>query len=415
MLGRELSAKLQAEGIKERNCVVALPLQWVLNFQVELPELAQADVDPFLETEAERNFPYDPASLFISTSRSRFPPGVQYATVAAVQQEQILQLQAALKFAHLKVLSFSPGISALQPPFASDQQPVILLHLGAATVELEVLGGGGVMILRSLNKAVAEEGGEHHVQADVVSRELRVTLGQLPDQLRNSLRTIRIYGRPEEAARLLEDLNPRLVALGLRGELGDSAGHEANPAFALGSAYLLKRPFAFEFLPPKVSAWKQFSSKTSSRKLAWAGGAIAAAALILAGAFIVQNWELSNLRGHWSTMEPKVKDLDDTQQLIRRFRPWFDNSYRNLSILKKLTESFPVDGVVTAQSVDIRDSTQVVCSGVARDNQALFKMLDQLRASKDISDVKMDQIRGKNPLQFSFNFNWRQGGPVSEH
>jgi hypothetical protein len=110
-----------------------------------------------------------------------------------------------------------------------------------------------------------------------------------------------------------------------------------------------------------------------------------------------------------------VRDLDDTQQLIRRFRPWFDNSFKNLSALKKLTESFPVDGVVSAKTVDIRNSSQVTCSGVAHDNQALFKMLDQLRANKEISDVKMDQIRGKNPLQFSFNFNLGQGGPNGEH
>jgi Tfp pilus assembly protein PilN len=268
--------------------------------------------------------------------------------------------------------------------------------------------------LRSLNKAYAEESGESRVYADVVSRELRVSLGQLPEELRQSLRVLKIFGRKQESARLLEDLHPRLLTLGLAGELDNSGGRDTSTAAALGEAFLLRRPAVFDFLPPKTSVWKQFSSKTSSRKLAWAGGALAAAALILAGAFFIQNWELSKLRNRWASMELQVKELDETQQQIKRFRPWFDNSFKNLTAFKKLTEAFPIDGVVSAKNVDIRNSSQVVCSGVARDNQALFKMLDQLRASKDVSDVKMDQIRGKNPLQFSFNFNLGQGGASSE-
>jgi hypothetical protein len=52
----------------------------------------------------------------------------------------------------------------------------------------------------------------------------------------------------------------------------------------------------------------------------------------------------------------------------------------------------------------------VTCSGVANDNLALLKMLDQLRASKDVRDLKVDNIRGKTPLQFTFNFHWGEGG-----
>jgi hypothetical protein len=48
----------------------------------------------------------------------------------------------------------------------------------------------------------------------------------------------------------------------------------------------------------------------------------------------------------------------------------------------------------------------VTCSGVARDNQSFLKMLDKLRAAKEISDLKIEHVRGQSPLQFTFNFHW---------
>ena len=113
-------------------------------------------------------------------------------------------------------------------------------------------------------------------------------------------------------------------------------------------------------------------------------------------------------------MAPRVTDLEAMQQQIKKFRPWFDGTFRSLSILRRVTEAFPVDGAVTAKTLEIRNNSQVTCAGVARDNQVLFKMLDQLRGTKEVADVKMDQIRGKTPLQFSFNFRWVEGG-TGEH
>jgi hypothetical protein len=48
----------------------------------------------------------------------------------------------------------------------------------------------------------------------------------------------------------------------------------------------------------------------------------------------------------------------------------------------------------------------VSCTGTARDNQSLIKMMDRLIASKQVSDVRTDQIRGKSPMQFTLNFQW---------
>ena len=43
------------------------------------------------------------------------------------------------------------------------------------------------------------------------------------------------------------------------------------------------------------------------------------------------------------------------QDKIKQYRPWFDESISGLSILRRLTESFPQDGSVTAKTLEIRD------------------------------------------------------------
>ena len=75
-----------------------------------------------------------------------------------------------------------------------------------------------------------------------------------------------------------------------------------------------------------------------------------------------------------------------------------------------MTTAFPEDGVVTAKMVEIRDGKVVNCSGTARDNAALLKMMDQLSAAPGVESFHRNQIRGKAPMQFSFDFRWNNGG-----
>jgi hypothetical protein len=95
------------------------------------------------------------------------------------------------------------------------------------------------------------------------------------------------------------------------------------------------------------------------------------------------------------------------QQQIRRFRPWFDESFRSLAILQRVTEAFPEDGAVVAKTLEIRDPGVIMCTGTARDQQALLKVVDLLRAQAEFSSVQVDQIRGK---QFTLNLQWTGGG-----
>ena len=108
-------------------------------------------------------------------------------------------------------------------------------------------------------------------------------------------------------------------------------------------------------------------------------------------------------------MALQVKELDTVQDRIREFRPWYDASFHNLTIIKRITECFPDNGSVTARSVEIHGitSSTVSISGTARDNPSLLRTIEALRKIKEVQGLKIEQIRGKTPAQFTFTFRWK--------
>ena len=83
--------------------------------------MPEADLDSYLQIEAERGFPSGYESLFITRSLFKAPNGDQYATLLAVPRNHLDLLERALRAAKLKPLAFALGISATQSP--SQSQP----------------------------------------------------------------------------------------------------------------------------------------------------------------------------------------------------------------------------------------------------------------------------------------------------
>src|SRR5882724_8518348 len=77
LVGREIRNHLDAAGVRERHCVVGLPLKWVITTNVEIPDLPESDIDSFLHIEAERGFASDVATLHYAVSRCHLPAGNQ--------------------------------------------------------------------------------------------------------------------------------------------------------------------------------------------------------------------------------------------------------------------------------------------------------------------------------------------------
>jgi len=75
-------------------------------------------------------------------------------------------------------------------------------------------------------------------------------------------------------------------------------------------------------------------------------------------------------------------------------------------VLRTLSVMFPEDGSVSAKNIEIRNSSNVSLSGTARDNTSLLQTIAKLREYQQINGLQVDQIRGKSPIQFTFNFAW---------
>ncbi len=420
LVGQEIRNRLDEAGVRESRCAVGIPLNWALTLPVKLPEIPEEDVPSFLSIQAERGFPYSPEDLRVTTSRCHSAKDGQYATLVAIPRDYLARLEQVLVAARLKPVSFSLLVTALQLPSAAESEGVLSLVVGENRVDLQITCGGGVVALRSLEGAIEIENGQRQIDTDLLTREIRLTLGQLPAGFREAVTRIRVFGRTEWTQPLADEIAAIAGRMGLPVELQpiaqvDGVGalasipESAPPALVMALRSLEGNPTGFEFLPPKVSPWMELAARFSSRRVFWSSATAGAAILLILLAFLVQYTRLSILESRWHAIEPRVTEIDGMQQNIRKFRPWFDNSARTLTILKNLTQAFPEDGVVSAKTLEIKDLSEVSCSGVADDNQALLKLLDRLRAAPHVEDVKVQQVRGKSPLQFTFDFHWSDG------
>ncbi len=416
LVGREILNLLETEGIRERRCVVALPLKWALTAHTTIPAIPDDDVANFLQLEAERGFPCDISTLRVATSRYATSTG-RHATFAGISSSHLERLEQVLAAAKLKPISFSPGTTALQLPTTDTSEGVLALVIGESQIALQITYGSGVAALRALDGVIEVDSGRRNLNIDLVARETRITLGQLPPECRAAVKRVRIFGPPVLARDLSDGLISRFQTIGMTVEVvdhykTDEFGPELPPktsvsvAFSVAARRLTGTKETFEFLPPKISTWKQITTQYTSGKLRTAGAIAALIILCAIGAFGYQQWQLSKLNSQWDKVSVKVGELESVQQEIRRYRPWFDESFHCMTIMRELTMAFPEDGTVTAKTIEIRDQNIVTCSGTARDNAALLRMLAQLRGLEGVHDVKIDQTRGKTPMQFTFGFQY---------
>lgn len=428
LVGREIRNQLDAAGVRERQCIIGLPLKWALTTHVEVPELPEADVASFLQIEAERGFPCDVQTLLVVSSRFVSPEGKHHAMLVGIPRNHLALLEQALRAAKLKPISFSLGITALQPAGADVGNSVMALAIGESNVGLQVTAGGGVAVLRALEGALEVEGAQRALRADVVAREARITLGQLSADLRGTVRRVRVFGPRDLAQQLVDELELRLDPADIKvetvsryaaSEFGIPVPLEAavSPAFSLAAGCLAGRGTPFEFLLPRVTPLQQMAARYASGKLRSALSAAAALGLLGGGLFFYQQCQLWRLESQWAKLQPTVRQLEGIQEQIRQFRPWYDEGVRGLTILKELTAAFPEDGSVTAKTVEIRDLNTVTCTGLARNSgsltahQALLKTVERLRKTPQIPEVNLGPTRGQSPaLQFTFNFQWSEGG-----
>ena len=423
LAGREIRNHLDAAGIHERRCAMCLPPSWLLTLQTKVPDLPEADRAGFLQLEAERGFHSGPEAFFIAHSIFQAAAKEQYATLMAVPRDNLNTLERVLRAAKLKPVTFGLGVGALQPA-AGDTQRVVTLLIRGAGIDLQVSGGGGIVALRSLDSAIEAQGAIKRISSELIAREIRITLGQMPGALAEGPGKIKIVGQGEMTRQFVQEISPRLTAMGLTVEATEKASNAnfnralpadvaSSPALALAAAWVGGAGTTPEFLQPKVQPWQLWMSKgLSTRKLIWMGEAAAAVVACVLIAFGVQQWQLSGLRGNWARLEPKVTELSAMQDQIKQFRDYYDQASRDVSIWARLAAVLPRDNSVSLKSLEVRDQGSVTCAGVARDNDSFVKVFGKLSDdTNEISNVH-PEVHGQKPMAFTLTFQW-QGGAAN--
>jgi len=410
LVGREIANQLEAAGIRERRCVIAVPPAWVMSQQSPLPDLPPADLDSLLQLEAEQGFPCDPAQLQIARSTSRVG-GAAFVTQLAVRREHLDRLAAVARAAGLKPVSFSLGQFASAADASAGMGGQITVALEARSATLAVAVGGGLAAFRTCDATIESEAGERVANGNAVARELRITFEQIPAALRGQLRHLVLCGDEGLAGQLAERVGPWAAAVGLAlairpappGGLGEWVARE----LALG--WLAPAGPRIEFMPPRRGRWETIRLRYSSKGLATAGMAAGALVAVTGAAFGWQEYRVLSLRSEWEGMRVQVAELQALQDRIRDYRPWYDRSSADLRILARVTQCFPENGSLTAKSFDVHQAaaaTTVSISGTARDGQALLRTQEKLRKASEIQNVKVESISGKMPAQFTLTFRW---------
>ena len=422
LMGREIRKHLDDAGIRLNRCVVCVPLKWALTVQTELPdsELSDEDLEGFIAVQAEREFPFALEELSLAVSRYEVPDAPNRATMIALPANHLSTLQKVLKAASLIPVSITVGITSLLPTELINKKDagIVTVLLSENGIDMQISAGGGVVALRSFEEALeTDRDGGKSFNLEMIASQLRITLGQLPQTLRESIKAVQIFGPDAEINTDRDTFTETMDRLGMSVKIGDcdlssllaksdKISRFSPVVYVAAARYLLDAKTRFEFLPPRVSRFKRFARKVSARGVAWL---VSAAAIIVLGsglAIFLQYRYLQRLESEWKRVEPQVNELDTVQNRIQTYRPWFDESIPSLRITQKLAEAFPEAGSVWTKSVEIKGLTQVICSGNAISNSDWLAMYNLLRETPGVEDLKVLQTQGDSPLQFSLSYKW---------
>ncbi len=413
-VGREIRSHLSEAGFRGSQCVVGLPLKMALTFRTEMPDLPDEDIQSYLAVQAERELPFSPDDLSLASSRYETPGGRTYTTGVAIPLNRLTALRDVFKAARLRPVSMTLGITALHDSSRRDEGTVDLL-VTDRSVELQIQAGGGIVALRTLEEFSENDRTADGFDAESIARQIKITLGQLPQDIRTLIRTARLFGEERFTKPLLDGLRHPIERMGLKAErdafsdnrqitIPNDVKRPSPTVLGIAANVLLRRLSVLEFLPPQVSRFKQMAGQFSSKGILWLGGTAAASVLIVATALIYQYWRLSSLESKWNAIESKVAEIEELQKQVRAFRPWFDESIQSLLIMRELTQAFPEDGAVWIKTLEIKEQSEISCSGYARTNQDLLNLHDRLREMPGIDELKLYQFRGEAPLQFTLNY-----------
>lgn len=416
--GRLLAEALQTHGFTTRRCLVRTPVSWVLTTPIELPaSLPSEELAGFLELQAEQQLALPPGRARIAGEFVTLPDGRRRGLLAALPQTRSDALHRFLQAAELKPVSLTVDANT---PVTTEEE-----GLEEGVLRIAPAGRGLDLVLtlgphRLAFRHIAPPGDPKDfaaIEAADLVREIRLTLGRWPAELRSLCRRIAFHGAEGFVDELYTAAKPLLEAAGWKRverephrPVATGNGplpHACEALLRTAHGVLHGTAVPLEFLPRRESAWEKLQQRFAAgrrRQLVLAG--LAAAALLWLPAWW-QAHRLHLLERTWQQMAQPVQELEQLQADIRTFSPWFSRNPDSLLILEAVIAAFPEEGEVWARSIEWKADGQFTCNGLAHNQQAIMATLERLRANPHIRDLKLKLVRGQDPVQFAFQFNWR--------
>ena len=155
--------------------------------------------------------------------------------------------------------------------------------------------------------------------------------------------------------------------------------------------------------PPKVSS-----------RTAWA--LVSGVVLLLCAAYLIGDWrqtleEVSELRQKRNEMKESIETAKGFISRVNGARTWYERRPNYLECLRTITLCFPEEGRAWTSSLTLREDMRGILTGRASDEKSVLDVLDRLKSSPALTNVKMLQMRGagtKSPeLSFGISFVFR--------
>ena len=202
LVGREIRNHLGSGGIRERRCALSIPPGWVLDRAGEAAGAGRSGRHKFSANRGRARISFGVRKICISPIRDigwRLANSMR--TLLGVPRNHLETLEKVLKAAQLKPVTFSMGIAAMDFPGKGVSGWSGGTRAGPAKPGPHGGHWRGIAVLRSLDGAMENEGAQRSIDAELVAREMRITLGQLPAALAEKTRVIRLFGRGDAVRR----------------------------------------------------------------------------------------------------------------------------------------------------------------------------------------------------------------------
>lgn len=186
--GTELATALEAAEIRERRCVVCLPTSWALSASADMPEVVAEDLRGYFELRAEREF--STSDLRLAHNPYCLADGTRRATLAALPSKRMEAVEKMLETANCHPVSISLSLRGC----LSKAEPTLHLLADGGQTDVLVSSGGGIAAIRTLTGPAASD-------PTAFARELRITLGRLPEAVRAHLLHARLVGWEDSTPR----------------------------------------------------------------------------------------------------------------------------------------------------------------------------------------------------------------------